>query len=131
MRILKTIDIALLLLYHISMRFSELRVPFFTVLFILVGLFLYTKIAGPIPFSVNSISTTKSDIFSVSGTGKATVIPDTAKVSLGITVNRPTVASAQNEANRIMNQIIKDLKAIGVDEKKIKTTNYSVYPNYD
>ena len=25
----------------------------------------------------------------------------------------------------------KDLKALGIDEKKIKTTNYSVYPNYD
>lgn len=129
---LARIDIVSLLLYHITMRFSqELRTPFFTILFILIGLFLYTKLAGPIPFSVNSITTTKTDVFSVSGTGKATVIPDTAKVSLGITVNRPTVAAAQNEANRIINTITKDLKALAIDEKKIKTINYSVNPNYD
>ena len=114
------------------MRFSEqLRVPFFTILFILIGLFLYTKIAGPIPFSVNSISTTKTDSFSVSGTGKATVIPDTAKVNLGITVNKSNVRDAQNEANRVINQVTKDLRALGIDEKKIKTTNYSLYPDYD
>lgn len=110
---------------------SELKTPFFTVLFVIIGLFLYTKIAGPIPFSVNSISTTKTDSFSVSGTGEVTVIPDTAKVSLGITVNRPRVVDAQNEANRIINQVTKDIKALGVDEKKIKTINYSVSPNYD
>lgn len=113
------------------MRFSELRTPFFTIFFILIGLFLYTKIAGPIPFSVNSITTTKTDVFSVAGTGKVTVIPDTARVNLGITANRPRVADAQNEANRIINQVTKDLKALGIDEKKIKTINYSVYPNYD
>lgn len=109
----------------------EVKVPFFTVLFILIGMFLYTKFAGPLPFSVNSITTTKADVFSVSGTGKATVIPDTTKVNLGITVNRPTVVDAQNEANRVINQVTKDLKSLGIDEKKIKTVNYSISPNYD
>ena len=61
---------------------SQLKTPFFTIAFILIGLFLYTKIAGPIPFSVNSITTTKTDVFQVSGTGKVTVVPDTAKVNL-------------------------------------------------
>lgn len=110
---------------------SQLKTPFFTVVFVLIGVLLYTKLAGPIPFSVNSITTTKTDVFSVSGTGKVTVIPETAKVNLGITVNKVSVVDAQNEANRIINQITKDLKALGVDEKKIKTVNYSVYPNYD
>lgn len=109
----------------------ELKTPFFTILFILVGLFLYTKLAGPIPFSINSVTTTKTDLFSVSGTGKATVVPDTAKLSLGITINQPTVVAAQTEANRVMNQITSDVKTLGIDEKKIKTINYSVYPNYD
>lgn len=111
--------------------FSELKTPFFTIVFILLGLFLYTKLAGPLPFSVNSITTTKTDVFSVTGIGKATVVPDTAKVNFGITVNKPRVADAQNEANRIINEVTKQLKALSIDEKKIKTVNYSVSPNYN
>lgn len=114
------------------MRFSqELRTPFFTIVFILLGLFLYTKLAGPLPLSVNSITTNKTDQFQVSGTGKVTVVPDTAKVTLGITVNKPRVADAQNEANQIINEVTKQLKALGIDGKKIKTVNYSVNPNYN
>lgn len=111
--------------------FSGLRTPFFTVLFILLGLFLYTKLTGPIPFSVNSVITTKTDLFSVTGTGKETVVPDSAKVDLGITINQPSVVGAQTEANRVINQITSDLKALGIEDKNIKTINYSVYPNYD
>ena len=113
------------------MGLQGLRTPFFTILLILIGLFLYTKLAGPIPFSVNSTTTTKTDLFTVSGTGKATVVPDTAKLSLGITINKPTVVAAQTEANRVINQVTKDLKALDIDEKKIKTVNYSVSPSYD
>ena len=114
------------------MGFSAgLRTPFFTVLFILTGFFLYTKIAGPIPFSVNSITTTKTDVFAVSGTGEVAVVPDTARVNLGITVTQSTVAGAQSQANGVINQVTKDLKALGIDEKKIKTVNYSVNPTYD
>jgi len=110
---------------------KELRTPFFTVLFILLGLFLYTKLAGPISFSVNSVQTTKQDFFRVEATGKATAIPTTAKLSLGITKTAPTLKDAQNQANTVMNKILADLKGIGVEEKQIKTTSYNVSPSYD
>lgn len=48
----------------------------FCLFFIL--LFLYTKLAGPIPFSVNSVTTNKSDSFEVSGEGSVSVPPDQA-----------------------------------------------------
>jgi uncharacterized protein len=109
----------------------ELKTPFFTILFILIGLFLYTKLFGPIPFSVNSIQTAKTNLFTASGTGKTTGIPDTAQLSIGVTKTASTVASAQDQANSVANKIIEDLKKLGVKEKDIKTTNYSVNPNYD
>lgn len=44
-----------------------------------------------------------------------------------------TVEAAKNEVNKIVNQLTNDLKALGVKEKDIKTTNFSVsspYPYY-
>lgn len=110
---------------------QNVKTPLLTILFIFLGLFLYTKLVGPIPFSVNSVTTNKSDVFSVTGEGKATAIPDTAQLSLGVTKTSTTVASAQEQANTAANKIIEDLKNLGIAEKNIRTTNYSVSPNYD
>ncbi len=110
---------------------QSIKTPLLTITFIFLGLFLYTKSFGPIPFSVNSIQTTKTNLFSVSGTGKTTGIPDTAQILVGVTKSASTVASAQNQANVAANKIIEDLKKLGIDDKNIKITNYSVNPNYD
>jgi len=101
-----------------------------TILFFFICLFLYTKFAGPVPFSVNSIQTTKNTLFSATGQGSATAVPDTADISFGITKQAPTVADAQNSANSVVNQIVRDLTNLGIQQKDIKTTNYSVSPNY-
>lgn len=110
---------------------KELRIPFFTILILFITLFVFTKLFGPIPFSVNSITTTKSNLFTVQGTGEATAVPDTALVTLGVNKEATTVEAAQTQVNEIINKITTDLKALGVEEKNIKTTNYSVNPNYD
>ena len=101
------------------------------IFFFFICLFAYTKLVGPIPFSVNSISTTKSSLFMVSGIGKASAIPDTAMASFGVTKTAPTVETAQSQVNEVANNITSDLKALGILEKDIQTTNYNVSPNYD
>lgn len=110
---------------------KEVRTPLITVLFIFVGLFVFTKIFGPIPFSVRSVTTTKENHFTATGRGEVAAVPDTALINLGVTKNAPTVEAAQEEVNNIINQINKDLKGIGVEEKNIKTSNYSVSPQID
>ncbi len=110
---------------------KELKTSFFTILFIFVGLFLYTRFAGALPFSVNSIQTTKTTLFTVDGTGEATAIPDTSLIELGVTKTAPTVLQAQNQTNTAIAKIMQDLKGLGIEEKNIKTTNYSVYPATD
>lgn len=108
-----------------------MKTSLLTVFFIFVALFLYTKLAGPIPFSINSVQTNKTNLFTASGTGKATAVPNTAQLSLGVTKNAKTITDAQNQVNTISNKLINDLKGLGILETDIKTTNYSVNPNYD
>jgi uncharacterized protein len=110
---------------------KEFRTALLTTLAIFIVFFLYVKFVGPVPFSVNSVQTTKTNLFSVSGTGKVTGIPDTAVVSIGVTKTASTVALAQNQTNTAANKIIQDLKNLGIAEKNIKTTDYNVNPNYD
>lgn len=104
--------------------------PIILLIIVLVGLFVYTKVAGPIPFYINSVNTTKTDLFSASGHGEVTAVPDSASVSLGVTGQATTVSEAQNKINEVSNKIITDIKKQGITDKDIKTTNYSVNPNY-
>lgn len=77
-----------------------------------------------------AISNTSSEL-SVVGEGKVEVIPDAATVQVGITVNNLTTAKdVQNEIAKINNNIIDEMKKLGVEKKDIKTSGYSIYPNY-
>lgn len=96
-----------------------------------ICLFLYTKIFGPISFSVNSTTTNKTDVFSVSGEGKAVVKPDIANITVGINSDGTTVKQVQNKINSVINDVTNGLKKLGIDDKDIKTTDYSIYPTYD
>lgn len=110
---------------------KEFKTALLVTIAILFVFFLYTKFVGPIPFSVNSVQTTKTNLFTANGTGKSTGIPDMAVISIGVTKTALTVSDAQNQTNTAANKIIEDLKKLGIEEKNIKTTNYSVNPNYD
>lgn len=100
-----------------------------TTFFIL--LLLYTKLAGPIPFSVNSITTTKSDTFQVTGEGKVSVPPDVALINVGVQAQASSVKAVQEQLNSNINKVSEAIKKVGVDQKGIQTTNYSINPSYD
>ncbi len=94
-------------------------------------LLIYTKVFGPIPFSINSITTTKTTTFDVSGEGKVTASPDVALINAGINANATSVKAAQDQINAVINKVSDAVKKLGVDSKDIKTVNYNVNPNYD
>ena len=96
---------------------------------IFVAVWLLLRFGPSIP--VSSVVSQKQDFFTVTGEGKVTVVHDTAIVDLGITINRPTVKTAQGEANSVINGVTQSVKDMGVAAKDIKTSNYSVYPQYD
>lgn len=110
---------------------DQLRIPVLTVLIALLAFFALTKLLGPIPFSVNSIQTTKSDLFTVTGVGEISAVPENASVSLGVTKNGTTADLAQTEVNKVLNVLLTDLKEMGVKEDKIKTENINVNPTYN
>lgn len=110
--------------------YEEFKTPIVTIALLFAAFFIYTKLAGPIPFYINSVNTTKTDLFSSNGEGSSSAVPDTASVNLGITQQAATVSEAQNKTNETANKIIESVKKLGISEKDIKTTNYSVNPNY-
>ena len=102
-----------------------------SVILFFVLLFAFTKILGPIPFTVNNFNTNNSIPFETQGTGKASAPPDKALINLGVTSSAPNVEAAQDATNASAERIIEGLKELEIDEKDIKTTNYSITPNYD
>ncbi len=65
----------------------------------------------------------------VVGTGKVSVKPDVATISVGVQVDAATVKEATSQAASQMDKILATLKAQGIADKDIQTNNYSI--NYD
>ncbi|HOY55906.1 MAG TPA: SIMPL domain-containing protein [bacterium] len=87
---------------------------------VIVALFVATKRAEP------------DRQFSVSATGKVFAKPDIANLTVGIkTEPKATAAEAAKDNTKKMNEIIEALKKMDIEEKDIKTTNYSLNPVYD
>jgi uncharacterized protein YggE len=108
-----------------------MKLAFTPILAFFVLLFAYTKLAGPIPFSLNSVVTTKTDTFSVSGEGKVSVTPDIALVTAGVSAQGTTVKAVQQELNTKMNAVTAAIKTVGIEGKDIQTSNYNIGPTYD
>lgn len=66
----------------------------------------------------------------VTGTGSVTRVPDVARVSVGVSVTKNTVKGARDTAGKSMAAIIAAIKAMGIDEKDIKTTSIDLSPQY-
>jgi len=66
----------------------------------------------------------------VAGSGKVTVVPDVARVSLGVTITTPTVKAARAAAASAMTNIIAAVKAQGVADADIQTVGLNLYPQY-
>jgi uncharacterized protein YggE len=70
---------------------------------------------------------------SVNGTGKAYLVPDIAYINIGVHTEGKNAAEAMALNNVNSQKVIDSVKAAGVDEKDIQTTNFSIYPqqSYD
>lgn len=111
--------------------FSAFIRSFLTFLLFFVFLYAYSKIGGPIPFTVNSVTTTKSTTFDVTGTGKAAAKVDQAQVMAGVSATGTTVKEVQEKINSTNTKVSSAVKALGIPETDIQTSNYDVTPSYD
>lgn len=100
-----------------------------------VGLFLAATSAPALTprstLAVDPATIPPEHTISVSGTGKVTLKPDVADLHLGVLVNRPTVKAARADAAVAMTKVLAALKALGIDDKDIQTSNVSLQPTYD
>ncbi len=71
------------------------------------------------------------DTIAISAEGKVTALPDIATISVGVQTENKAVSAAQKENSTKMNSIIEKVKSFGVASEDIKTSNYSIYPQYD
>jgi uncharacterized protein YggE len=67
----------------------------------------------------------------VAGTGRVSVEPDLADLRLGVSVARPTVATARTMAAEAMESILAAVHTAGVEPRDVRTTLLSVQPRYD
>ncbi len=67
---------------------------------------------------------------SVSGKGEVISVPDIATFSFTVSADAKVASDAQNLVTEKMDAILLGLKSLGVEEKDIKTTDYSLFPKY-
>ncbi len=72
-----------------------------------------------------------TNAITVTGEGKASVVPDIAQLSFTVQENASTVAAAQDAATKRTNDALAAIKMLGIADKDVKTTGYQVYPQYE
>ena len=70
-------------------------------------------------------------VVSTSGTATTKVQPDKFSVTVGVETNGTTAQEAADRNADAMDKVIAALRALGISEDQISTSNYSVYPVYE
>jgi len=67
----------------------------------------------------------------VTGQGEVSVSPDVARFTIGVEVERATVAEARDAAAQAAGAIVEALKEHGIAEEDIQTQQLTIYPVYE
>ena len=69
-------------------------------------------------------------VLEISAEGRTTRVPDLAIVQAGVTTQAPTAGEAYTQGNARMARVIAALRAAGIAERDIQTSNMSLQPQY-
>ncbi|HLO35697.1 MAG TPA: SIMPL domain-containing protein [Candidatus Deferrimicrobium sp.] len=97
---------------------------------LIVAIAAMTVHAGPSAAAPVAASDPAPHTITVSASGKVTIVPDVARVTLGVTITKPTVKAARSAAAESMTAIIAAAKRLGVADADIQTVGLSLYPQY-
>jgi uncharacterized protein YggE len=98
---------------------------------IVVAVAAITVRAGPVSGALAPSGDNPAvNTISVSASGKVSVVPDVARVSLGVTVTKTKVKDARSAAATKMTDVIALAKGLGVADTDIQTVGLSLYPQY-
>jgi uncharacterized protein len=98
-----------------------------------VGCTLLTLLATPsfAQIAVNPNSIQPETTLSITATGDVTRAPDIAYITAGVENEAKTAKESMAANSRSMTGVMKALKAAGVADKDIQTTNFSLNSRYD
>ncbi len=67
----------------------------------------------------------------VNGSGQVYLTPDIAYVTIGVHTEGEDAAKTVNENSQQAQRVIAAIKGLGIDEKDIRTTNFSIFPQQE
>ncbi len=108
-------------------------------LMVLTGIVLVALVAFLIAKTSNTIAEHRTigrpadvrDTFTISGEGKVSGTPTLAQISFGLLSEGADVAKIQQENTQKVNAMVVAIKGLGVEQKDIQTSQYSINPRYD
>ena len=100
------------------------------VFMVIISLFFAVKLLAELR-SYGMMGSSNANTITLSGHGEVQAVPDIANVYFTIQETAKTVKEAQTAVAGIEKKALDSLKANGVEEKDIKTTNASFYPKYE
>ncbi|MGZ9225660.1 MAG: SIMPL domain-containing protein [Anaerolineales bacterium] len=80
------------------------------------------------PTTVNQAAPPPLRTLSVAGTGEANLAPDIAYIYVGVHTEKLTAAEAVAENTTQTQKVIEAIKDFGIDQKDIRTMNFSIWP---
>ncbi len=94
---------------------------------LLVGSLALSGCASPADAAPVTAGESPVRTITVIGRGEVKTQPDTANTNIGVEVTAPTVDEAMSQAKERMAALLAALKELGIAEKDIQTSNFSVY----
>lgn len=67
----------------------------------------------------------------VEGTGKAAMVPDTARITFTVMESASEVGAAQDAATKRTDDALASLEELDIEERDVKTVSYNVSPKYE
>lgn len=98
---------------------------------VILLVFVFTGICNSVPSFAHEHDNHYPRSIYVNGTGRISVVPDKAELTLSVEVRAKNAEAARNQAATSMGAVIKALKAAGVADKDIQTQLVSLYPFYE
>jgi uncharacterized protein YggE len=96
--------------------------------FVLLAFALILSACAPAgPTTINALPAPRT--LNVNGLGEVTLTPDVAYIYVGVHTEGATASEAVDENKAQTTAVIDALKSAGVDEKDIRTTNFSIWPS--
>jgi uncharacterized protein YggE len=100
---------------------------------VLIGALMASALSFAVPASAQQASITQAIAgtrLDITATGDVTRVPDIATISAGVVTRAATAGSAIQQAASRMARVRAALKAAGIEDRDIQTSNISLNPDY-